>query len=316
MEFRHLVSFLALAEELHFGRAAQRLHLSQPSLSAQLRKLEATLDVLLVERNSHEVRLTPAGREFELQARQIVAQLERAALAAKATAEGRAGTLSVGYNLPASRHVLPGALARMTDRHPDIAVSLWEKRTGPQLAALAAGSLDIALVYGHPSTSEFRYRRLLHRVPLVAVVGRRHRWADRPSVPFAELQGQECVLFAREQCPAMYDSIFRAAALNRISLTVARHADDPGATAHMVSVRPLVGFASVTRAMSMGLGAPGAGPVAVKLSNPVPTLDLYAVWRAEESNPATALFLDCMESLQPRTDEGVDDVALQHQIEQ
>ncbi|WP_194819232.1 LysR substrate-binding domain-containing protein [Nocardia sp. XZ_19_385] len=316
MEFRHLVSFLAIAEELHFGRAAQRLHLTQPSLSAQLRKLESALDVLLVERNSHEVRLTAAGREFELQARQIVAQMERAALAAKATAAGRAGTLSVGYNLPASRHVLPDALARMTDRHPDIAVSLWEKRTGPQLTALAAGSLDIALVYGHPSTSDFRYRRLLHRVPLVAVVGRRHRWAERASVPFAELQGQECVLFSREQCPAMYDSIFLAAAQNRISLTVASHADDPGATAHMVSVRPLVGFASVTRAMSMGLGAHGDGAVAVKLSNPVPTLDLYAVWRAEETNPATTLFLDCLESLQTRTDESVHDVALQHQVEQ
>ncbi|MFC9895366.1 LysR substrate-binding domain-containing protein [Nocardia sp. NPDC127579] len=310
MEFRHLVSFLAIAEELHFGRAAQRLHITQPSLSAQLRKLESALDVLLVERNSHEVRLTAAGREFELQARQIVAQLERAALAAKATAAGRTGTLDVGYNLPASRHVLPEALARMTVRHPDIAVSLWEKRTGPQLTALAEGALDIALVYGHPSTSEFRYRRLLERMPLVAVVGRRHRWAERASVPFAELRDQECVLFAREQCPAMYDSIFRAAAHNRISLTVSRHADDPGATAHMVSVRPLVGFASVTRAVSMGLGGHGDGPVAVKLSNPVPTLDLYAVWRAETTNPATTLFLDCLESFQPRTDEGVHDLTL------
>ncbi|MEU8894490.1 LysR substrate-binding domain-containing protein [Nocardia sp. NPDC048505] len=310
MEFRHLVSFLAIAEELHFGRAAQRLHLTQPSLSAQLRKLEAALDVLLVERNSHEVRLTPAGREFELQARQIVAQLERAAQVARATAAGRAGTLNIGYNLPASRHVLPDALARMTDQHPDIAVSLWEKRTGPQLTALADGSLDLALVYGHPSTSEFRYRRLLRRVPLVAVVGRKHRWAERASVPFAELQGQQCVLFAREQCPAMYDSIFRAAAQNRISLTVARHADDPGATAHMVSVRPLVGFASAARANAMGLGAATDGPVAVKLSNPVPTLDLYAVWPAARTNPATELFLDCLESLQTRTDEGVHDVAL------
>src|SRR5687767_10892124 len=105
MEFRHLVSFIALAEELHFGRAAQRLHLTQPSLSAQLQKLEKSLDVQLVARNSHEVRLTPAGLEFELQARQIIAQLDRAAQAAKATAAGRAGSLNIGYNLPASKHI-------------------------------------------------------------------------------------------------------------------------------------------------------------------------------------------------------------------
>ncbi|WP_433664417.1 LysR family transcriptional regulator [Nocardia sp. CA-128927] len=296
MEFRHLVSFITIAEELHFGRAAQRLHLTQPSLSAQLQKLEKSLGVQLVARNSHEVKLTPAGREFESQARIIVAQMDRAAQVAKATAEGRAGTLNIGYNLPASRHVLPDALTKMTEQHPDIVVSLWEKRTGPQLAALSDGSLDLALVYGHPSTTDFRYRRLLHRVPLVAVVGRRHRWADRPGVPFAELEGQECVLFAREQCPAMYDSIFRAAADTRITLSVAQTADDPGATAHMVSVRPLVGFASLPRAISMGMGAPGSSSVAVKLLDPVPTLDLYAVWRADESNPAVSLFLECVES--------------------
>ncbi|QBS45020.1 LysR family transcriptional regulator [Nocardia sp. CS682] len=299
MEFRHLVSFITIAEELHFGRAAQRLHLTQPSLSAQLQKLEKSLGVQLVARNSHEVKLTPAGREFESQARIIVAQMDRAAQVAKATAEGRAGTLNIGYNLPASRHVLPEALIKMTEQHPDIGVSLWEKRTGPQLAALADGSLDLALVYGHPSTTDFRYRRLLHRVPLVAVVGRRHRWADRPGVPFAELEGQECVLFAREQCPAMYDSIFRAAADTRITLSVAQTADDPGATAHMVSVRPLVGFASLPRAISMGMGAPGSSSVAVKLLDPVPTLDLFAVWRADETNPAVSLFLECVESPEP-----------------
>ncbi|MFI6172841.1 LysR family transcriptional regulator [Nocardia sp. NPDC051052] len=296
MEFRHLVSFITLAEELHFGRAAQRLHLTQPSLSAQLQKLEKSLGVQLVARTSHEVKLTPAGREFEGQARIIVAQMDRAAQVAKATAAGRAGTLDIGYNLPASRHVLPDALTKMTEQHPDIVVSLWEKRTGPQLTALSDGSLDLAMVYGHPSTTDFRYRRLLHRVPLVAVVGRRHRWADRPGVSFAELAGQECVLFAREQCPAMYDSIFRAAADTRITLSVAQTADDPGATAHMVSVRPVVGFASLPRAISMGMGAPGSSLVAVKLLDPVPTLDLYAVWRADESNPAVSLFLECVDS--------------------
>ncbi len=175
MELRHLVSFLALAEELHFGRAAQRLHLTQPSLSAQLQKLEKSLGVQLVARNSHEVKLTPAGREFEGQARLIVAQVGRAAEITKAAATGRSGSLNVGYNLPASRHVLPDALARMAREHPDVTVSLWEKRTGPQLAALSEGTLDVGLVYGHPHTADFRYRPLLQRIPLVAVVGRGHR---------------------------------------------------------------------------------------------------------------------------------------------
>ncbi|WP_216911597.1 LysR family transcriptional regulator [Nocardia noduli] len=301
MELRYLVSFLALAEELHFGRAAQRLHLTQPSLSAQLQKLERSLDVQLVSRNSHEVRLTPAGREFEGQAKLIVAQLDRAAEVAKAAAAGRTGTLGIGYNLPASRHVLPTALARMTSENPDITVSLWEKRTGPQLAALREGTLDIGLIYGQPTTSEFRYRRLLRRIPLVAVVGRAHHWAGRSGVRFAELADQQCVLFAREQCPAMYDAIFRAAAVNRIALDVVQTADDPGATGHMVSVRPLVGFASLPRAQSMQMGGPDSAAVAVKLLDPVPTLDLFAVWRAEETNPAVGLFLDSVPAVDEDT---------------
>lgn len=295
MEFRHLAAFITIAEELHFGRAAARLHLAQPSLSAQLQKLEKSLGVQLVSRNSHEVKLTSAGREFEGQARLIVQQMEKAARMAKSTAAGRSGTLNIGYNFPASRHVLPCALAKMSVGHPDVVVSLWEKRTGPQLDALTDGTLDIALVYGHPHSAEFQHRRVLRNVPLVAVVGKGHSWAGRSGVPFAELAGQSCILFAREQCPAMYDSIITAAADSKIALTVVQSADDPGATAHVVSMKPLVGFASLPRAISVGMGAVGASSVAVKLFDPVPTIDLYAVWRTAETNPTVQLFLECIE---------------------
>ena len=91
MEFRHLMAFITIAEELHFGRAAARLHMTQPSLSAQLQKLEKSLDVMLVARNSHEVKLTSAGKEFVTQARLIVQQMDKAASIAKSTAAGRSG---------------------------------------------------------------------------------------------------------------------------------------------------------------------------------------------------------------------------------
>lgn len=93
----------------------------------------------------------------------------------------------------------------------------------------------------------------------------------------------------------MYDSILSAAADNKIALKIAQTADDPGATAHVVSVKPLVGFASLPRATSVGMGAVGANSVAVKLFDPVPVIDLYAVWRAGEVNPAVDSFLDCIE---------------------
>lgn len=294
MEFRHLSAFIAISEELHFGRAAARLHLTQPSLSTQLQKLEKSLGVQLVVRSSREVALTRAGREFVGEARSIIVHMENAARMAKLTAAGSATSIGIGYNFPAGRHVLPHVLAKMNDEHPEVVVSLWEKRTGPQLEALAQGELDVALVYGRPGGAEFLHRRILSRVPLVAIVGSGHQWAGRSRVRFAELATQSCVMFGREQCPAMYDSIFAAAADNKIVLDVGQNADDPGATAHVVSVKPLVGFASLSRASTVGMGAVGAHSVAVELIDPVPTIDLYAVWRASELNPAVELFLNCL----------------------
>ncbi|MEU5695097.1 LysR family transcriptional regulator [Actinosynnema sp. NPDC020468] len=298
MEFRHLQSFLAIADELHFGRAAARLHLTQPSLSQQLQRLERTLGVELVARTSHEVRLTQAGRAFETQARTIVTQVQKAAQTAREAAAGKTGTVNIGYNFLAGQHILPTTLAKMTTDYPDVTVGLWEKRTGPQLAELAAGTLDVALVYGRPVTSEFQYRRLL-QVPMVAVVGQGHKWAGRPGVPFAELAHQACILFDREQCPAMYDAILSAAQRSGIALNVAYTVDDPSATAIVVSVKPLVGFASMSRGLSAGSAALGVRPVVVQLYDPVPMIELYAVWRSDGHTPLVEAFLDCMDAARP-----------------
>ncbi|PPK64105.1 LysR substrate-binding domain-containing protein [Actinokineospora auranticolor] len=290
MELRHLVSFLAIAEELHFGRAAARLHLAQPSLSQHLQRLERSVGVELVSRNSHEVRLTPAGEAFRELARDVVARVDKAAHAARAAAAGRAGTIRVGYNFPAGQRVLPGALATLAARYPLIDVDMQEMRTGPQLAALDDGRIDVAMVYGKPTSARLRHRHLL-KVPLVAVVGVRHRWAGREKVPFGELAGESCILFARAQSAAMYDAIFSAAERCGIRLTVAEEVDDPGATGILASVKPVVGFASAARAANVGTSAQ---TVVVKLYDPVPTLDLYAVWVANDHAPLVAAFVDCL----------------------
>ncbi|ORM32496.1 LysR family transcriptional regulator [Williamsia sp. 1135] len=297
MDFRHLSSFIVLAEELHFGRAAARLHMSQPSLSAQLQKLEKSLDVTLVVRSSHEVQLTSPGVEFAKHARMVVAQMNKAVDITKSTAAGQVGSLNIGYNFLASRHVLPSTLARLGQRHPHMSVSLWEKRTGPQLGGIVDESLDIALVYGEPRLPGLRSRLLLSRVPIVAVVGRAHPWAGRSSVRCAELAGEPCVLFDRDQCPAMYDAIVAAAAESGVSLTVAQSSDDPGGTAHVIAMKPYVAFASLSRAAGVGMGTAGASSVAVKLIDPTPTVDLYMVWSETTVNSAVAAFVDCVEEV-------------------
>lgn len=298
MELRHLVSFLAIAEELHFGRAAARLHLSQPSLSQQLQRLERNLGVELVARTSHDVRLTAAGRAFETEARSIISQMNKATHTAREVAAGRTGVVRVGYNFPGGQHVVPVAMTKMAADYPDVSVNLVEQRTGPQLAALVSGDLDVAIVYGRPSSPEIASKRLF-RVPLVAVVGNGHMWAGRGGIPFGELARQQCVLFAREKSPAMYDAIHAAAEASGITLTVAHEVDDPSATAIVVSVKPLVGFASVSRGLHIGSVVGGPRPPPVQLYDPVPTLDLYVAWRAANEAPLVDLFLEYVEASRP-----------------
>jgi DNA-binding transcriptional LysR family regulator len=292
MELRHLVSFLALADELHFGRAAARLHLAQPSLSQQIRRLERAVGATLIERTSHRVALTPAGELLRERASAILAQVDEASAAVRAVALGRAGTLRVGYNFVAGQRILPAALARLTAQVPDVAVTLVERRTGPQLAALAEHDLDVALTYGRPPSPEFAARPLA-TLPLVAVVGRNHPWAGKTDVSFAELADQPCVLFDRAQSPAMYDALTGAARRSGITLTVTELLNDPNATAIMAAVRPVCGFASAPR-----VAQPGADEriTAVALRDPVPTVELFAVWRADEQRPLVRTFLDCVEA--------------------
>ena len=293
MEMRKLRHFVVVAEELHFGRAAARLHLAQPSLSQQLQRLEREVGVELVSRSSHEVRLTAAGRTFEIEARKLLDATRRAVTVAREAASGRMGSISIGFNYPAGQRVLQPTLMRLAAEYPRVATSLWEARSGPQLTALTDGRLDVALVFAGPLAAQLRSRRVL-TVPLVAIVSKRHPWAARYEVPFRELADQPCVLFRREQSPAMHDALVAAAYQCGIALTVSEEVDDSGATGIVVTTRPVVGFASAERAAH----PPGSDLTAVRLVDPAPMVGLYAVWRPDPQ-PIVEAFLDCLEAAGP-----------------
>lgn len=293
MEFRYLASFIAIAEELHFGRAAARLHLAQPSLSQQLQRLEREVGVELVRRTSHEVKLTAAGRAFEVEARKLLEAARLAVLTAREAASGRSGAISIGFNFPAGQRILQPTLVRLNADYPDVSTTLWEARSGPQLSALAEGKLDVALVFAGPLAAQLRAQRVM-TVPLVGLVGRNHPWAVRGQVPFRELAHQPCVLFRREQSPAMHDAIIAAADQCGISLNVSDEVDDSGATGIVVTTRSVVGFASAAR----GAHVPGKGLVAVRLVDPVPTVGVYAVWRPDRQ-PVVTAFLKSLEAAGP-----------------
>jgi DNA-binding transcriptional LysR family regulator len=289
MELRHLESFLAIADELHFGRAAARLHISQPSLSQHLQRLERSIGVRLVDRGPHQVTLTGAGEVFRSQAGKLLAELRDAVELTREIGSGHAGTLRAGFNYPAGRRVLPPTLNRLARVHPGLRPVLVEKRSGPQLADLAAGELDVALVFGRPTDPYFASRTAF-RTSLMALVGDGHPLCGRTEVSFAELATHPCILFHRDLSPASYDALTEAARRSGSTLTVADEVDDSMATGVIVATGTVVGFASAVRAVE----AAGMGLRAIALVDPEPVLDVSVVWAADEPSPAARSFLACL----------------------
>lgn len=146
IELRHLRYFLALADTLHFGRAAERLCMSQPPLSNAIQQLEAALGETLFIRHSRKVALTPAGQALIPHARQVLAGLDQAVRAVQVAARGESGLLRVGYVSSAVFSVLPAIVARFHAAFPEVALALQERPPDAQLAALRSGQQDVGLV--------------------------------------------------------------------------------------------------------------------------------------------------------------------------
>jgi len=296
LEFRYIKSFLAIAEELHFGRAAARLHLAQPSLSQQLQRLERQVGAELVTRSSREVKLTAAGRAFEAEARRLLEHADRAVGMTREVAAGRSGSISIGFNWDAGQRILAPALRRLNAEFPQISTTLWEARSGVLLAALTEGRIDVALSFASPAMEPLRSHRLL-TVPLALLLGQQHRWAERSQVPFRDLARDRVLMFRRECSPAMHDAILATADRCGITLPVSGYVDDTGAVAMMVATRPVVAFGSSARAL-----VPSSGlTVATQLVDPTPMVSVCAVWRPDPS-PVVMTFLHSIEAAGPFTE--------------
>ena len=146
MELRHLRYFVAVADELHFGRAAEKLHISQPPLSMQIRALEDELGVALLNRTRRHVSLTRAGQAFLQDARQILEKTDQAVLTARRAGRGEIGELAVGFISVADYNLLPLVLREFRRRYPMVSLSLKEATTDAQLDDLREGRIDVGFL--------------------------------------------------------------------------------------------------------------------------------------------------------------------------
>lgn len=164
-----LRSFVAVAEHLHFGRAAQELQMTQPPLSRQIQKLEADLGVQLFERTKRKVELTAAGTVFLERARRILVMTERSREAVRGVALGEAGRLTIGFTASSALSVLGPLLERVSAALPEAAIDLRERVSGAQLTEIERGSIDLAIVRSVPADPNFGVRELFREDLVVAL---------------------------------------------------------------------------------------------------------------------------------------------------
>jgi len=206
LDARRLTCFIAVAETLHFRKAAERLRLAQPALSRQIQRLEADLGCQLLRRDRRRVELTPAGLALLDAGRRALVHLTHAAEAAQRTASGQVALLRVGFLSPAAFAIVPEVLRRLRLEHPDVYLVLREGDSVTLLEEVRLGLLDVAFVRG-PITAPGVRIDTLRREPLVLVLPSSHRLARRTQVSLSQLADEPFIGFPRDTAPSLHDAI-------------------------------------------------------------------------------------------------------------
>jgi DNA-binding transcriptional LysR family regulator len=251
MELKHLRAFVALAEELHFGRAAQRLCIVQPALSMQIKALEEELDVRLFERDRHKVVLSATGRLFLPEARATLHQAARAEQTARLSARGEIGTLRIAFVSSVLPKLLPAIIRTMHARYPLITLELKDMPTPDQIAALQDNQLDFGLIR-LPVTGSGLDIRVVLEEPFVVALPDDHALAAQPLIRPPDLRGHPAFVLARRYAPGFHDDMLVALKREGADLNIAQELGE---------------FATMLALVSAGLGL-GVIPAAAAMALP------------------------------------------------
>ncbi len=287
IDLRHLRYFLAVAEELHFGRAAGRLHIAQPPLSQQIRRPEQEIGYPLFLRSSRSVKLTPAGRALMDRARRTLHKVDDDLEAVRSVARGEVGVLKVGFVGSAMLTRLPRILDRYRRMYPRVQLHLNEFHTSQLIEALREGSADVALARDAGAEQDLHVEHAFLE-SFVAVVPKRHRLAKLRSIPVARLRNEQFVFFPRSAGNYAWENTIKALGFhpNIVQeapqwLTVIRLVGAGlGVTVAPSSVEQIVSSDVVCRKLS-----PSAGSTSIDL-----------VYRSKDTSPLVATFCDVFRS--------------------
>ncbi|MEV6898567.1 LysR family transcriptional regulator [Amycolatopsis sp. NPDC051372] len=285
MDRTGLECFVALAEELHFSRAAERCHISQPAMSQQILRLERALDVRLAHRNKRSVSLTRAGEVFLAEARKVLRQMDDAAALTLRTDRGEVGQLTVGVTSPALYVVYPEIAALFRARLPNVGLVVRELTTAEQEHALRRGDLDVGVV--HPPLDDAGIAvEEIGRAPFQLALPEGHPLTAHESLELGDLEGEQVVIFPRQIAPQLYDTVLLLCREAGFSLKIAMEAHPAQSIIALVAAGLGLGFiASETQRLTR------AGVVYRPIRGPRPQLGIGVAYHADGIAPAVRTFL-------------------------
>jgi LysR family hydrogen peroxide-inducible transcriptional activator len=287
LKLKDLRYLVAVADSLHFGRAAAKCFVSQPTLSAQLRKLEEYLGVQLIERQPRRIALTEAGEEIARRARTMLESSDAIMSMAQTRRDPLAGQLRVALLPTIGPYLLPNVVLKMQKALPQLQLMLYEYQTEPMLERLQQGEIDMGIL-ALPVHVDGLVTRELYQEPFVAALPAQHRLASRSRVRIEDLQGETLLLLEdghclRDQALAVCARIgthekqdFRATSIETLRQMVAT-----GAGVTLLPELASVGSYSAIKGLSI-----------VPFSKPVPTRTVGAVWRKSTAR-STAIEAVC-----------------------
>lgn len=288
MELRHLRYFVAVAEELHFSRAALRLHIAQPPLSQQIRQLEAELGVTLLNRTKRHVELTVPGQAFLTEARRALAQAERAVRTAQRASRGEIGHLAIGFVPSADLDILPRTLRVWGARFPQVELELLALLPAQQVTALRERRIQVGILRLPIDEAELTIEPI-QREPLVAALSERHPLARRARVRVADLRADPMILFPRRAAPDYYDAL--VGVCRRAGFTPRVSHETPSIQTNLALVAAGFGVTLLPAAIR---NLQRAGVVYRPLTPPIPHVEMAAAYRRGDEGPALSAFLEVL----------------------
>lgn len=284
IDIRQMRYFVVLAETLHFGRAAERLHLSQPPLTRQIAALERELGVRLVERNSRHAALTPAGQRFLEDARAVLASFDQACRNARLADRGELGELSIGFMMHAAYTVLPNLAHRYTEAYPQVRLTLREVLPNSLVQDVLSGRFDAGIMF-FPGPVRGLETRVIHRELLCLATHPSHRLAGTELVRPRDLDGEPLIATPPEVAPMLREAIVSYCRSGGFMPLIRLEAQLQQTIVSLVAEQ--LGVALVPESMrKLGL----ANVVFRKLAE-APSIEHVIAWRAGNLNPALRPFL-------------------------